>query len=85
MLLFQSDLPVQKTTCSAYAAMVLRRGVLRSMSRSGGVEAHGHVGVGHVWVVGIEGRVGFGVNGSGLGGFGVDVATRVWLKDADVT
>jgi hypothetical protein len=42
-------------TCSAYAAIVLSSGVLRSMSRSGGVEAHSHVGEGHVAVVGIEG------------------------------
>jgi hypothetical protein len=32
---------------------VLSRGVVRSMSRSGGVEAQAHVGDGQVWVVGI--------------------------------
>jgi hypothetical protein len=41
-------------TCSAYAAIVLSSGVLRSISRSGGVEAHSHVGEGHVAVVGID-------------------------------
>jgi hypothetical protein len=55
MLLCQSSLPVHSTTCSEYAAIVLSRGVLRSMSRSGGVEAHSHVGDGHVCVVGIAG------------------------------
>jgi hypothetical protein len=54
MLLCQSSLPVQSTTCSEYAAIVLSKGVLRSMSRWGGVEAHSHVGAGHVAVVGIE-------------------------------
>jgi hypothetical protein len=41
-------------TCSEYAAIVFRSGVLRSMSRSGGVEAHSHVGEGHVATVGTE-------------------------------
>jgi hypothetical protein len=45
---------VHRTTCSEYAAMVLRSGVARSMSRSGGVAAHSHVGDGHVGVYGIE-------------------------------
>lgn len=53
MLLCQSSWPVHKTTCSEYAAIVLRSGVSRSMSRSGGVEAQAHVGDGHVAVVGI--------------------------------
>jgi hypothetical protein len=34
--------------------MVFRSGVARSMSRSGGVAAHSHVGDGHVDVYGIE-------------------------------
>jgi hypothetical protein len=34
--------------------MVLRSGVARSMSRSGGVAAHSHVGDGHVGVYGID-------------------------------
>jgi hypothetical protein len=33
--------------------MVFSNGVLRSMSRSGGVEAHSHVGEGHVAVYGM--------------------------------
>jgi len=43
-------------TCSEYAAIVFNSGVLRSMSRSGGVEAHSHVGEGHVATVGTEDR-----------------------------
>lgn len=54
MLLCQSDVPVERITCSAYEAIVFRRGVLRSMSRSGGKEAHSQVGEGHIAVVGIE-------------------------------
>jgi hypothetical protein len=41
-------------TCSEYAATVFRSGLLRSISRSGGVEAHSHVGEGHVAVVGMD-------------------------------
>jgi hypothetical protein len=40
-------------TCSAYAATVFNSGLLRSISRSGGDEAHSHVGEGHVAVVGM--------------------------------
>jgi hypothetical protein len=40
-------------TCSEYAAMVFSNGVLRSMSRSGGVAAHSQVGEGHDRVYGI--------------------------------
>lgn len=54
MLLCQSEVPVERITCSAYEAIVFRRGVLRSMSRSGGKEAHSQVGEGHIAVVGIE-------------------------------
>lgn len=56
MLLCQSGLPVHNMTCSEYAAMVLRSGVLRSMSKSGGVDAHSHVGEGHDCVYGITVR-----------------------------
>ena len=45
-LLAQSSFPVQRSTCSVYGAMVFNSGVLRSMSRLGGVEAHEHVGNG---------------------------------------
>jgi hypothetical protein len=53
MLLAQSSLPVHMMTCSAYGAIVFSSGVLRSMSRSAGAEAHSHVGAGHVGVYGI--------------------------------
>jgi hypothetical protein len=53
MLLAQSSLPVHRMTCSAYGAIVFSSGVLRSMSRSAGAEAHSHVGAGHVGVYGI--------------------------------
>ena len=53
ILLVQSSFLVHIITCSEYAAMVLSNGVLRSMSRSGGVEAHSQVGDGHVCVYGI--------------------------------
>jgi hypothetical protein len=54
MLLGQSDVPVHRMTWEEYAAMVFKSGVLRSMSRSGGVEVQAHVGAGQVGVVGIE-------------------------------
>jgi hypothetical protein len=54
MLLGQSDIPVHMITCSEYAAIVFKRDVLRSMSRSGGVEAQAHVGEGQVGVVEME-------------------------------
>lgn len=54
MLLCQSDWPVQRMICWLYAAMVFRRGVVRSMSRSEGAEAQGHVGEGQCAVVGME-------------------------------
>ena len=53
MLLTQSSFPVQKMTCSEYAAIVFNSGVLRSMSRSGGVAAHSQLGDGHDCVYGI--------------------------------
>jgi hypothetical protein len=53
MLLVQSSCPVQNTTCSEYVAIVFSSGVLRSISRSGGVEVHSQVGEGHVDVYGI--------------------------------
>jgi hypothetical protein len=57
---------------------VLSNDVLRSMSRSGGVEAHSHVGEGHVCVVGIAGLGGLDVE---FDGFGVD-----WrIEDVDST
>ena len=46
-LLAQSSFPVHRSTCSVYGAIVFNSGVLRSMSRLGGVEAHEHVGDGH--------------------------------------
>lgn len=55
MLLVQSSFPVHIITCSEYAAIVFNSGVLRSMSRLGGVDAHSQVGDGHVCVYGIVG------------------------------
>lgn len=46
--LVQSSFPVHTSTCSVYGAIVWRRGVLRSISRSGGVPAHAHPVESHV-------------------------------------
>lgn len=56
-LLVQSSFPVHTTTCSVYAAMVFRSGVLWSISRSGGMGAHSHVGDGHDGVYDIRAAV----------------------------